>query len=385
MKQHNSKTSLPITMGVALTFFVSLQADARSYRVFMIPNGLSFLCSNCHINPSGGGARTPFGESVRQIVGSSSNSFWSTALAQLDSDGDGVSNGIELIDPQGIWKQGDANPGNAVDVTNPGDPVSFPVNVPGEITSPGESWITALSGSNVVPSIQSAARGIAVVRLHEPEKKLAYWLNVFEIDNVQASHIHLGAPGVTGDVALTLETPIDGVSQGVLDVTDQDIQNLKSGLFYVNVHTTQYPVGEIRGQFEDNPLEFIAYLDGSQVVPPVTSSGRGVFTVKLSEDLTMISYTLSVTGLTDITTAHVHLGKIGESGSVVIPIASGSFTETGGSAVITSEQLEFLLSEQFYVNVHTTQNPAGEIRGQIVYPPFADVPATPVNGWALYR
>ncbi|MDG1892959.1 MAG: hypothetical protein P8L18_16775 [Verrucomicrobiota bacterium] len=98
------------------------EANARSFRVAMIPNGNVNRCANCHMRSSGGGPRTAFGEAVRSITGSSRAPFWSETLAALDSDGDGATNGLELGDPDGdgIAIQG-------AQVTHPGDVNDFPI------------------------------------------------------------------------------------------------------------------------------------------------------------------------------------------------------------------------------------------------------------------
>ena len=95
------------------------QADARFFRPAMLPNAPDG-CNTCHTN-GGGTARNPFGLDVEALVTPNGNQqFWGPALAALDSDGDGVSNGVELADPDG---DGDADPN--IPVTSPGDPDSF--------------------------------------------------------------------------------------------------------------------------------------------------------------------------------------------------------------------------------------------------------------------
>ena len=100
------------------------QADARAPRVGQLPNGSVLGCASCHVNPSGGGALTPFGTDINNnyLVPSGRTGVvqWNAMLAMRDSDGDGVSNGQELGDPDGD-NVVDAN----IQVTNPGDPNSF--------------------------------------------------------------------------------------------------------------------------------------------------------------------------------------------------------------------------------------------------------------------
>ena len=51
--------------------------------------------------------------------------FWTTELAALDSDGDGIANGIELGDPAGEWTPDSEDPGDLTAITHPGDSASF--------------------------------------------------------------------------------------------------------------------------------------------------------------------------------------------------------------------------------------------------------------------
>ncbi len=103
---------------------------SRPWRVDQIPNGIKFNCLNCHISAFGGGPRNLFGQAVEQLVSpGGTQEFWSPALAKLDSDGDGVTNGQELGDPNGTWKTGQPRPGNLDLVSNPGDPFSVPTEV----------------------------------------------------------------------------------------------------------------------------------------------------------------------------------------------------------------------------------------------------------------
>ncbi len=108
----------------------ALHADARSFRVNLIPNGTKIDgigCINCHFSKFGGGPRNAFGEAVEALVSpGASTPFWDAVFAAEDSDGDGATNGEELLDPNGEWVSGQADPGQPELVTNPGDATSVP-------------------------------------------------------------------------------------------------------------------------------------------------------------------------------------------------------------------------------------------------------------------
>jgi hypothetical protein len=139
------------------------------------------------------------------------------------------------------------------------------------------------------------------------------------------------------------------------------------------------------GDDDDEPASpatsFTATLSGTNEVPPVTTSATGTAEFTVSEE--QIEFTVDVTGILNATQAHIHTGREGENGPVRLnlcgtddtsPCTSGSgvlATGTNGTTVgsppITFDELvEAIQSDSAYANVHTEQNPNGEIRGQIV-------------------
>lgn len=104
---------------------------ARAFRVNQIPNGQEKGCLNCHFSVYGGGPRNAFGQEIERnylsTPGNAGQVLWGPALAALDSDGDGFTNGQELQDPDGNWSIGQPAPGDAGLVTSPGDANDVPV------------------------------------------------------------------------------------------------------------------------------------------------------------------------------------------------------------------------------------------------------------------
>lgn len=107
-------------------------------------------------------------------------------------------------------------------------------------------------------------------------------------------------------------------------------------------------------------------LDALQENPPNASpaSGTGLATLSGSN----LTLHVDFAGLVaPQTAAHIHAAPPGVNGSVIIPLPNGSPID--GVFALTSTQRADLLAGNLYVNVHSTNFPGGEIRGQIVPEP----------------
>lgn len=114
---------LAVSLGTSLVIVLAAaRGDARPFRVNQVPNGTVNGCLTCHESP--GGPRNAFGSTIefdaRFLDMPGGNVLWQPALAAIDSDGDGRTNGDELLDPAGTWTIGTPNPGNPADVGRPG-------------------------------------------------------------------------------------------------------------------------------------------------------------------------------------------------------------------------------------------------------------------------
>jgi len=108
-----------------IIIFLTIGSNVFSKSGFQnfIPNGQVNTCLNCHFSINGG-ARNLFGKAAENSM-SNDRVRWEK-IFNLDSDGDGFTNGEELQDSKGVWTIGQTAPGNASLVTNPGDPTSKP-------------------------------------------------------------------------------------------------------------------------------------------------------------------------------------------------------------------------------------------------------------------
>ena len=114
---------------------------------------------------------------------------------------------------------------------------------------------------------------------------------------------------------------------------------------------------------------FEANLQGAQEVPAVSTTATGYARVVVNPTTLSVSYTVVFSGLSSSQTAsHIHApGAIGSTAGVAIDFGAvgGTSGTITGTTTITATQLNQLKQHLGYVNVHSTNNPSGEIRGQL--------------------
>lgn len=137
---------------------------------------------------------------------------------------------------------------------------------------------TPIDGYQEIPTLSTTGHGLLVVHIAPDESSIGYALRYSGLEgNVQQAHIHLGRPAFNGGVMVFLcsnlgngpaGTPLcpgtdSGEVSGMLDAAsvvggaaaqgvaagelDEVIAAIRNRATYVNVHTTVYPGGEIRG------------------------------------------------------------------------------------------------------------------------------------------
>jgi uncharacterized protein (TIGR03118 family) len=147
----------------------------------------------------------------------------------------------------------------------------------------------------------------------------------------------------------------------------------------------------LQGATTNTVLPFTAYLDGPSEVPATTATGTGIAAFSLEGS--NLTYYISFSGLSGPATAgHIHAPYTPiTGGGVMVPFAVPSATSgvISGKVLLTQDQLTNMVNGLCYVNIHTSANPGGEIRGQII--PLrmvvsmngaSEVPAVPGNGTA---
>lgn len=104
-----------------------------------------------------------------------------------------------------------------------------------------------------------------------------------------------------------------------------------------------------------------------QVVKAPNAKGSFTGTIVQKGKNATLKFELSYSGLSGpATAAHIHLGKRGVAGNVLVPLCAGNcHSGMKGTATLKSDVVDKIERGQTYVNVHTAKNPNGEIRGQV--------------------
>jgi CHRD domain len=112
-----------------------------------------------------------------------------------------------------------------------------------EVSDEGDAHVGDLDG-----------RGSATILINANQGSICFAITVSGINTPQAAHIHRAGAGVNGDIVIGLIAPTTGnpgascgCQTGVNQTLLRAIKNTPSA-FYVNVHTSDFPAGAIRGQ-----------------------------------------------------------------------------------------------------------------------------------------
>jgi len=251
-----------------------------------------------------------------------------------------------------------------------------------------------LKGSEQVPPVVTPGFGVVLV-----EYNLA--TNLFNLVGdyqnltsvITAAHVHNAVLGVNGSVLFNLNFTAPAFIAGGLIVsttlTDMQEAELLAGRLYVNVHTVNYPDGEIRTQLTQTTagqtVQVSGIFSGAAEVPANPSAGTGAVTALLDKGTSMLYLTGAFTNLgSPSTMAHLHRGAAGTNGVVAYNLNFTPGLPAGVlslSQLLTGDDIAQIEAGLFYANVHSVNFPNGEIRAQLVLGNVLPVKLVSFNGF----
>ena len=113
-----------------------------------------------------------------------------------------------------------------------------------------EKFTADLTATAVVPPTASTASGMADVTFDTASKMLSWTVTYKGLTGKpSAAHFHgPAAAGANAGPVVGLTGSLDSPIKGSFALNDKQASELEAGMWYLNVHTSKYADGEIRGQ-----------------------------------------------------------------------------------------------------------------------------------------
>jgi CHRD domain len=239
-------------------------------------------------------------------------------------------------------------------------------------TSGGTAFQVTLTGDAEAPSGDPVGTGAATMRFRAGQAQVCYQLAAKDLPPAVAAHIHHGDAGAAGPVVIPLHTPnASGAASGCATTTRALVRTILGdpGSYYVNVHTSDFPAGAIRGQLTGTSTAGVGTLFSLALKGTSEPNATGTAVLRLRKDAGLVCYRLHAEKVTLPTVAaHIHRGAAGVDGPVVVPFtAPAGDGNSSGCATAAAALIDEIAANPagFYVNVHTKEHPAGAIRAQL--------------------
>jgi hypothetical protein len=252
-------------------------------------------------------------------------------------------------------------------------------------TSGGTEFTIAMTGEAESPAGEPAGTGTATVRARRNQGQVCFSMQVqnMTLPSVGA-HIHTGAAGTSGDIVVQLRAPnASGAASGCVAASRSIVNQILANAagFYVNVHTTEFPGGAVRGQLTGTSEDSLGrtinvQMNGANECNASGTcnlgdpDGAGTAAIRFRRDAGQACWLVRVQNiLLPAVGQHIHRGARTSAGGIVIPMPPnpGADGVSRGCATATAALIDEILATpaNFYANVHTTDKPGGAVRAQL--------------------
>lgn len=274
-------------------------------------------------------------------------------------------------------------------------------------------FLAPLSGASELTPVNSPAKGLGIIEVNGDNGffhgAIADLSSPLAVAIAGGAHIHRAPAGRNGPIEVLLNaTPSDDLlaasfspSANRFTINRGLRRLLRNRGLYVNIHSERYRSGELRGQIL--PLStafFTSTFSGLNEVQPNASTATGGVKLELSGNVLTLSGSFdNLAGelATNIAGgSHLHLAAAGNNGPLNIRLKTILDGDKKGALYparinqyqLDPDQINSLLSGDYYVNIHSTSYLPGEIRGQVLaevnaFPTEDAVIETPLDGSAI--
>ena len=241
------------------------------------------------------------------------------------------------------------------------------------------------SGAYEPIPVPSMAGGALTLNLIDSTLSITGSFNGLESNWNGGNHLHKGLAGLNGGIQLILKsTPASDLRSGtysgdsnVFKLTSTNLDDLFARRLYGNVHSVNYPGGEIRGQvLPECQFVLFGFFSGMQENKPIISTGKGNIVAEVNgTKLTLSGYAEKLLDKANRSgISHLHKGQAGTNGGVSIALKpsfsaadslSLSYEAVDNSYNVTAGFIDTLKTRGVYANIHTSKAPGGEVRAQL--------------------
>lgn len=228
----------------------------------------------------------------------------------------------------------------------------------------------SLDGGAVVPSSPSTAVGTATVEVDLDLNKLTFNLTHTGLlgTEISASIHGYAAPG--GNAPALFSLPLGFHKTGVWSYPQADEAAIITGLSYVEIASSSFLSGEIRGQLyrDSSSVSMTSELDGQQEVPPNVTPAKGSAHCAIDVHSNKFTFLMTWDGIASPQTAgHIHGPALpGQTNGVKFALPNNSGNHQVGVWNYDQADEADILAGLMYFNVHSDAFLTGEIRGQIL-------------------
>ncbi|MGB3800290.1 MAG: CHRD domain-containing protein, partial [Lewinella sp.] len=262
----------------------------------------------------------------------------------------------------------------------------------GQMLPESQAVFTAfLNGNQQIPSVVSTGRGMVKVEWMGSRitatGSFQGLMSDLNTDIAGGSHLHAGYPGQSGPVIypLTTDQTVGDTAGTYLPMENTFMlgsggaDTLTNRFFYANIHSLEYPGGEIRGSLlAEAESYFLAPLSGASEPQGVVTDATGMVAGEVIDStVTLVGsfenlesdFAASVAG-----GMHLHTALAGSNGGIIARIntevkddnRNGEILADSNRIQLSSGMLDTLRSRRIYANLHTLDYPGGAIRGQML-------------------
>ena len=237
------------------------------------------------------------------------------------------------------------------------------------------TFTVAMTPGQLIPAPASSASATATLAAKLANGALS---GKVMLSGLAATSVTLndGFAGSAGSAVIALTA--NGGAAGEWDVpsgamlTDDQMTALMQGGLYVVAASAAHSGGEVRGQITPaNVMVTFSTLQGSQEVPPVSSSATGVAATTVDTSADTLTVHLHTSGVADAMAANVDNGGMGATGGLLTALSKDDVDPGHWStqlATIGADDVANFKAGKWYLNVASAVDPNGVIRGQIQLP-----------------